>query len=318
MFPDAGEPRVDGELPFLIESTPELLDILRVEVIQGRRFTALDGANAPPVAIVSRAMARAVWPGVSALGKCIRIGLDPDWDPRRARRPPTPPTSAPCREIVGVARDWQPPADSPPGARRIAHYYVPFAQGLQRPPSMALPRVSGLLVRQESGFDLPADEIRGAVADGKDHLPFLEIRPFAALQGSRLVHWLMGTKLLLLFGALALATAAVGIHAAFAHSVAQRRHEIAVRLAVGAPRGEVLLMVLRQGALVAARGTLAGVVMAILAGWSARSLISGLECPGPAVIALTGTLVLFVAIVATWIPAVTASRSEPRVLLRSE
>jgi len=129
---------------------------------------------------------------------------------------------------------------------------------------------------------------------------------------------LMGMKLLLLFGALALATAVVGIHAAFAHAVAQRRHEIAIRLAVGASRGQVLLMVFREGAVIAARGTVAGVIVAVLAGWSARSIIFGLQSPGPTVIALTAALVLAAAMLATWIPAFTASRAEPGLLLRSE
>ena len=316
--PGRGEPRVHGELPFLIESTPELLDMLHVEVVRGRRFTAADGAGAPPVAIVSDAMARSVWPGVSALGKCIRIGIDPDWNPRTATGPPAPPASAPCRAIVGIARDWQPPSESPPGARRIAHYYVPFAQGLPRPPRMALPRVSGLVLRHELGIDLSGDGVRRAVAGGRNDLPPIEVRPLAALQGPRLEHWVMGMKLLLLFGALALATAAVGIHAAFAQAVAQRRHEVAVRLAVGASRRDVLLMVFREGAVIAARGTVAGVLVTFLAGWFARSMIVGLESPGPTVIALTGALVLFAAMIATWIPAFTASRAEPGLLLRSE
>jgi putative ABC transport system permease protein len=315
--PGRGETRIDGELPFLIESTPELLDILQVEIVRGRRFAAGDNESAPPVAIVSEAMARAVWPGTSALGRCFRIGLDLDWDPRTAKRPPTPPASAPCREIVGIARDWQPPLDSPQG-RPIAHYYVPFAQGLRFPPRMGLPRVSGLVLKPEPGVDLSADAIRRAAAGGRDNLPFLEVRPFAVLQGPRLAHWLMGTKLLLLFGALALATAAIGIHAAFAHSVAQRRHEIAVRIAVGASRRDVLSMVLREGGLIAGRGLISGILVAILAGWSARSVIVGLENPRPEVIALTCSLVLLVAVLATWLPALSASRIEPGTLLRSE
>lgn len=316
--PGLGEPRINGELPFLIESTPELLDILHVEVVRGRGFTAADNAGASPVVIVSDAMARSVWPGVSALGKCIRIGIDPEWDARTAQGPPTPPPSAPCREIVGIARDWQPPSDSPPGARRIAHYYVPFAQGIARPPRMALPRVSGLALRPESGIHLSGEEIRRAVAGGAIDLSLIGVRPLTALQGPSLVHWLMGMKLLLLFGALALATAMVGIHAAFAHAVAQRRHEIAVRLAVGATRGTVLLMVFRECVVIAARGIVAGVIVAVLAGWSARSIIFGLESPGPAVIALTAAMVLAAAMLATWIPALTASRAEPGLLLWSE
>jgi putative ABC transport system permease protein len=317
-IPGRGEPRVNGELPFLIESTPELLDILRVEIVRGRGFTSTDNQGAAPVAIVSETMARAAWPGVSALGRCLRVGLDPAWDPRTARRPPTPPPSAPCREVVGIARDWQPPPDAPPSARRIAHYYLPFAQKLAFPSSMSTPRVSGLLLRQESGVDVSADAIRRAIAGERSGLPFLEVRPFAALQGPRLVQWLMGMKLLMLFGGLALATAAIGIHATFSHTVTQRRHEIAVRLAIGASRRDVLLMVLREAAVVAARGIVSGIVVAILAGWSARSLIFGLQSPGPLVIALTGSLVLLVAALATWIPAQAASRAEPSVLLRSE
>jgi putative ABC transport system permease protein len=316
--PGRGEPRVDGELPFLIDSAPELFDILRIEIVRGRRFTASDDRGAPPVVIVSETMARAVWPGVSALGKCIRIGHDPKWDPRTARRPPTPSASAPCREIVGIARDWQPPADRPAPAGRIAHYYVPFAQGLLAPPGTTLPRVLGLLLRLEPGVAVSADAIRRAVRAGRDTAPFLEVRPYIALHGPRLAQWLMGTKLLLLFGALALATAAVGIHAAFAHAVAQRRHEIAVRVAVGASRRDVVVLVLREGALVATHGIATGVIVAMLAGWVARSMIVGLASPGPLVIALTASSVLVVAILATWGPALAASRAEPSLLLRGE
>ena len=100
--------------------------------------------------------------------------------------------------------------------------------------------------------------------------------------------------------------------------MAQRRHEVAVRLAVGASRRDVLLMVFREGAVIAARGTVAGVLVTFLAGWFARSMIFGLEMPGVTVIALTGALVLLAAMLATWIPAFTASRAEPGLLLRSE
>jgi putative ABC transport system permease protein len=314
--PGVGEPRVHGEPPLMVESTPELLDILRIAIVQGRPFTAADDQSAAPVAIVSEAMARAVWPGVSALGKCIRIGHNPSWDPRTSRRPPTPPASAPCREVVGIARDWQQPPGLPPGAWQVSYYYVPWAQS---PPSgFGDPRVSGLLLRRESGVEVSADAIRRAIAAGRNDLAFLEVRSYAALQGPSLVHWFMGARLLLLFGALALATAAVGIHAAFAHAIAERRHEVAVRLAVGASRRDVLLMVLREGSAVAARGIVTGIVVAILAGWSARSLIVGLESPGLVVVASTGLLVLIIALLATLGPALAASRAEPNMLLRSE
>ena len=244
----SGEPMLDGMAPFMISSTPDLLDILGIEMVKGRRFTAADERGAP-VVIVSETMARAVSPGANALDKCLRIGTDPDWIP--AMGPPVPPLSAPCRAVVGIARDLKRPTDQRPGERRVMHYYVPFAQIPSGPKhGVPLARAWGVLVLPKSGVDLPADVIRCAVAGERSDLPLLEVRRYVTPEDPETERWLIGTKLLMLFGALALATAAVGIHAAFAHAVANRRHEIAVRLAMGASSRDVRLMVLREGAVV--------------------------------------------------------------------
>ena len=97
-------PSVNGQLPYLIAATPEFLRILGIDIAQGRAFTGDDERGAP-VVIVNQTMARTVWPGESALGKCIRIGFDPSFDPFTATGPPGPPTNVPCREVVGVSRD---------------------------------------------------------------------------------------------------------------------------------------------------------------------------------------------------------------------
>ncbi len=122
----------------------------------------------------------------------------------------------------------------------------------------------------------------------------------------------------MIFGALALATAALGLYAAFAHSVAERRQEIAVRLAVGASRQRVLLMMLLEGTALAGRGAINGVVVATLVGWAAQSIIFDLSSPGLLVIAAAMLIVLLVAAIATWLPARTASRAEPCELLRRD
>ena len=96
----AGPPGVNGQLPFLIAATPEFLEILGVTVVEGRRFVDADERGAP-VVIVNETMARSVWPGGSALGKCIRIGFEPSFDPFAATGPPPPPTTVPCREVIG-------------------------------------------------------------------------------------------------------------------------------------------------------------------------------------------------------------------------
>jgi putative ABC transport system permease protein len=305
-----GEPRLDGQLPNLIESTPELFDILQIEIVEGRGLAPHDDRGAP-VVVVSETMARAVWPGGRAIGKCIRIG----WGVSPGL--PAPPASAPCREVVGIARDWR--REHRPGAPRYMHYYVPIAQSLQLPPWMVPGALAeGLLIRKRAGIELPAEEIRAAVTGGRTDLPFVDIQPYAANEGPRLQHWVIGTQLLLLFGALALATAAMGMYAAFAHSVAERRLEIAVRLAVGASRQRVLVMMLLEGALIAVRGAITGVLVAALVGWAAQSIILGLSSPSLLVSAAAMAIVLTVAIVATWLPALTASRAEPNTLLRTD
>ena len=118
------------------------------------------------------------------------------------------------------------------------------------------PRAEGLLVRKQADIEASTEQIRLAVTGGRTDLPFVDVQSYASLNGPRLSHWLIGTQLLLIFGALALATAALGLYAAFAHSVAERRQEIAVRLAVGASRQRVLLMMLFEGTAVAGRGAI--------------------------------------------------------------
>ena len=290
--PGVGEPRLNGQLPSLIESTPELFDILQIDIVQGRSLTAQDDRGAP-VVVVSETMARAIWPGTNAIGKCIRIGWP--YDP------------APCREVVGIARDWQ--REPRAGAPRHIHYYAPFAQRLSVP-------AEGVLIRHRSTVDLPVDDIRLAVTNGRTDLPFVSVESYASLEAPRLAHWVTGMQLLAIFGALALATAALGLYAAFAHSVAERRQEIAVRLAVGASRQHILSMILLEGIALAGRGAINGIVVATLVGWFARSLIVGLSSPGLSVSAISLSLVLGGAVAATWLPARAASKSDPGELLR--
>jgi hypothetical protein len=314
--PGVGEPRLDGQAPFLLEATPEFIDILGIDIVQGRGFTS-DNDRGAPVVIVSETMARAVWPGANAIGKCIRIGFDPAFDPARPTRNPGPPASAPCREVIGIARDWRPPDAGRPGARRSMHYYVPFAQAPQLPPWMLPgPMAHGILIRKHPATGVGAESIRSTVAAGRGDLPFLEVHPYASFDRPRLAHWLVGTKLLLLFGALALVTTAFGLYAAFAHAVIERRLEMAVRLAIGASRQRVLLMLLREGMAVTVKGAINGFIVAALVGWVARSMIFGLSSPGPLVIAAVSAVVLIVSVVGTWFPALAAARVEPNALLK--
>jgi predicted permease len=312
----AQPPKVGGQLPFLIASTPELLQILDVKIVEGRSFTSADD-HGPLVVIVNQTMARLVWPGESAVGKCIRVGFDPDFDPELAVGPPTPSAKVPCREVVGVARDTRQRSVVPQdNEAHLMQYFVPFSQEPMPPFVAPGPRVRGLMLRTAAGVEPLAQPIRRLVIGQRTDLPFLRVVPYAQMLDRQLRPWRLGTTLLALFSALALGVAAVGLYASFAHAVAERRREMAIRLAIGArPRG-LIGLVLREALTMAALGVVAGAVAAVIAGRWIQSLLFETAPSDPLVLASAAVMMLVVAAAATLLPARTASKADPNVLLR--
>jgi predicted permease len=311
-------PNIGGQLPFLIAATSELFDVLGLQIVEGRRFAAADMPGAP-VAIVNETMARTVWPGRSALGRCFRIGFDPAFDPSMAAGPPSPPLSAPCLEIVGVVRDVRQRSVVPANNEaRLMQYYVPFGLKVMQGGGGTMPQIHGLLVRANADPDALAGPIRRLVIGHRTDLPFLDVRPYAELLDSQMRPWRTGTALLTVFSALALVVSAIGLYAAFAHSVAERRHEMAVRIAIGARPAGVLLMILREAGRLAVAGIVCGWIAAALAGRWTESMLFGTTPADPLVAGAGAVLLLAVAASATFLPARTAARSDPSALLRAE
>ena len=316
--PGLAEPPKAGEqLPYLVGATPEYFDIMGIPIVDGRGFTAEDDRGAP-VAIVNRSMARAAWPGESALGKCIRIGFDPDFDPFAGGGPPPPPRTVPCREIVGVAADVRQrsvlPAD---GEDRLLQYYVPFSQ-IPGPPAgiPSGPSIGALLVRTSLDAGTMTAAIRRAVVASRTDLPFLNVRTYGSIVDERLRPWRLGTLLLGMFATLAVAVAAVGVFAAMAHAVAERRREMAIRLAVGARRGSVMALVLRDAIRVALAGIVVGAAGAAVGGRWIASLLHGTSPTDPIVLGAAAVFLLIVVVIAAVVPARRASLAEPGLLLR--
>ncbi len=315
----AQPPTINGQLPFLIATTPELFDVLQLEVVQGRRFMQHDETG-PPVALVNETMARTIWPGGSAIGRCFRVGFDPSFDPATATGPPVPSAALPCREIVGVVHDIRQRSVVPTGDEaRLMQYFLPFSQAHIVPPFAAGgPRIQGLLLRTTGPIESIEGAIRRLVVDGRTDLPFLRVRPYTELMEPQIRPWRNGTALLALFSGLALVVAAIGLYAAFAHSVGERRREMAVRIAIGArPRG-VLLMILREATMLAFGGILCGSVAAMIAARWIQSMLFGTSGSDPLVLGAAAALMLLVAALATFLPARTASHADPSALLRAE
>ena len=315
----AESPSVNGQLPYLIAATPEFFEILGIEIVQGRRFTPDDERSAP-VVIVNQTMARTVWPGETALGKCIRIGFDPSFDPLTAAGPPGPPTTVACREVVGVARDVRQRSVVPGGVEdRLMQYFVPFTQVPGPPAGVGDgPGIQGLLIRTSVAADSLIAPIRRAVVDGRTDLPFVEVRPYKDLLARQMQPWRLGTALLSLFGVLALSVSGIGLYAVFAHAIAERRREMAIRIAIGAQPGRVLGMILREACRLAAVGVLCGCTLGVVAGRWLQSMLVGTAPSDPAVLGAAAALMLLVAALATFLPARTASRADPTALLRAE
>jgi putative ABC transport system permease protein len=317
----AEAPGAGRQLPFLTAATPKLLTILGIQVLEGRPFTDADDKGAP-VVLVNQTMARTVWPGESAIGKCIRVGFDPDFDPSTfdpSSGPPMPSEALPCREVIGVVKDVRQRSVLPfDGEDRLMQYLVPFSQ-VPIPPFVHDPtRIRGLLLRVDrTRADLPA-AIRRTVLAGRTDLPYLRVRTYAELLDRQLRPWTMGTRLLAIFSGLALAVAALGIFAAFAHTVAERRREMAIRIAIGARPGAVRRMVLREALKVALGGVLLGGAASVSAGRAMQSLLFGTAPTDPLVLLGSGMLMLLLAATATFLPAREAARADPSVVLRTE
>ena len=315
--PDRPQPNVGGQLPHLIAATPELFKILGIEIVEGRAFTEADGRGAP-VVVVNQAMARGVWPGERALGKCIRIGFDPDFDPMTSAGPPTPSVKVPCREVIGVTRDVRQrsllPVDN---EARLMQYYVPMSQVPSPPfaPQSGSP-VRGLLIRTDAHAGTLAPAIRRLIVGDRTDLPFLSVQPYMQLLDRQMRPWQLGTTLLVLFSLLAVAVAAVGLYAAFAHAVAERRREMAIRLAMGARPANVTRMILREALVLAAAGVVCGSIAATLAGRGIQSLLFGTTPSDPLVLISAVGVMLLVAAAATLLPARAAARADPNTLLR--
>jgi putative ABC transport system permease protein len=130
--------------------------------------------------------------------------------------------------------------------------------------------------------------------------------------------WRLGTGLLTLFGALALCVAGIGLYAVFAHAIAERRREMAIRIAIGAQPSRVIAMILREAGRLASIGVLCGCALAVASGRWLQSMLVGIAPSDPIVLGVAAVVMLGVAGLTTFLPARAASRTDPMSLLRAE
>ncbi|MBV8206284.1 MAG: ABC transporter permease [Acidobacteria bacterium] len=276
--------------------TSGYFETLGTPVIAGRNFKESDTGNSAPVAIVSQTAARRLFPGGSAIGRSYQENV---MEHTRSVL------------IVGVAQDAKYRRlrdDVPPTI------YIPLAQN---PFSGEQHALGDYEVRF---FGSPAALEREilAAAHSLDPQISLQFTPLAEQVANSLRQERLIAGLSSFFSALALLLASIGIYGVMAYSVARRTHEIGVRMALGARHGDVLRMVMGQALLMTAAGLVIGIPAALGASRMVRSMLFGVRTANPMLIALALVIIAVVAISASWIPALRASRIEPMAALRSE
>jgi predicted permease len=282
----APEPRPGDEPALHLGSaTPGFFATLGIPLLSGRDLEAKDEA----MVVINAELARRAFPGVSPLGRRIRLGPEA-WN-----------------TIVGVVGDAR--------RRRLD----------QPPPPMAWIPVSELPVPYQTVFVRTRTDAAGAVAAVRRELARLD--PNLGLGTPREMTQIVSgaadasrfrARLISLFAAAGLVLSAIGLYGVVAASVLRRRRELGIRLALGATRGGVARLVVREGILVAIMGLAAGLLGALAAGRLLSGLLFGVAASDPATFAASAIFLLAVALLASALPALRAARLDPVDVLRSE
>jgi predicted permease len=285
-------PDRDRHLLELTRVTPGYFETMGIDVVAGRPFRASDGEDSRQVAILSRAAAERFWPGESALGRVLHRGGDPEDE----------------LVVVGVAenaRIWSLTEAPRP------YLYLPLFQGAgsgryhvvargSRPP----PALSAAI--RDRARTLEPEIFLSRVGTLEDHLAYIYFLPRAA------------ALLLLVAGGLAVVMACVGLYGMVSYAVARRTREMGIRLALGAERGRVVGLVVRNGLVLVGVGGLAGLVAATALGSVVEEFLIGVGGRDPLALVVAPLALAGVAALAAYLPARRAARVDPVEALKGE
>ena len=272
--------------------TPDFFRVLRVPVLRGRVFMEGDRADGPRVAIINETAAKTHWPGEDPIGRRFKFG-GPDVD-------------VPWSTVVGVVADTRRAGIDRPV---FTESYHPYTQD---------PRSMTVLIRTAGDPAALGPVLRAIVRELDPDQPVARVAPLDELIGSQTAARRFNTWLLGAFGAAAVALTAIGLYSLLAYLVALRRHEMAVRLAIGGSPHHVLALVARHVSLVVGLGLSIGLAGALTAARSMRGLLFGIEPWDPLSQAATIAALAVVAVAAAWVPARRAMRVDPAIVLRTE
>ncbi len=272
--------------------SPEFFRLLGISLRQGRLITAADGEQAPRIALISETVARRYWPGQDPIGRHVKLG--------------GPDSQEPWLTVAGVVGDVR------------YHWfdrglpftiYVPFAQQPQSFTYIAL---------HTANPERLIPSVRAKIARLDPQLPISNAESYAQLIRESLMGLSYMAVMMTVLGIMALSLACVGVYGVMAYSVTERTREIGIRMALGAKAGDIVVMVLRRGAVLTATGLLIGLVCSVALARLLASLIWGVSALDLTTFAGVSAALIAVAMLASYVPARRAACVDPLISLRCE
>jgi putative ABC transport system permease protein len=281
-------------LPVFSPVDPSFFAVMRMRLVTGRFFTDSDNRKGtPPVAVITETMARTYWPGERAIGKCFYAGDNA------------------CREVIGIVADARLAPSIRPTTEWSSACYVPIEQTNSASSRAMLVRTvddpAGMLATLKR-------ESHAAVAD----LPFVDVHAFDDIFVTMTRPWRLGSTVFVVFGALSMMIAAVGLAVVGAYGVTRRTREIGIRSALGAAPGQLVRLVLRRSLGVVITGLAIGTGLAWWGGRLVSAQLFNVSATDPRVLTVAALGLLVVGVCAAWLPARRAARIDPVVALRTE
>jgi predicted permease len=268
-------------------------ETLRIKLQRGRVFRDSDVEKSPLVAVINQTMAKKFWPARDAIGEHFS----------------TKGASGPFIEVVGIVQDgkYRGVTEDP-----LPYFYLPLEQNYVS--------LRTIQVHTSMPPETMALSIEAQIRELAPNMPVTDVQTMTqALQGLNGFFIIrFGAKLTAALGLLGLALALVGLYSVVSYAATQRTNEIGIRMALGASRGDILKMILRQGVGVLSIGLGIGLLLALVGTRAIANLFVGVKPNDPLTFVVVGILLVVIALLACWIPARRATRVDPLVALRYE
>ena len=285
-------PRVRDGGPYFNAVTSGYLRTMGMHLLRGRDFTNADQGTSRRVMIVNESFARLAWPNESAIGHCVKLGGD----------------TMPCAEVIGVVANPRRQAIIEDVSLQL---FVPLAQA----PAWVDSRV--LLVRTLDAKQM-IEPLRRYLQSSIPSMPYLDVGWMQDLVSPQTRSWRTGAIVFGVFGALAVLLAMVGLYSVLSYDVAQRAHELGVRVALGARPSDLVRLVTGAGVRIVIIGAATGLGISVLAGRFVAPLLFETSPYQPAILVTAVALMLLVTLIATMLPTWRALRVDPLLALRSD